>query len=62
MARNKLTNQKAEMISSGRKSDTSNSFLLYDFYDQLESVSYLHPFMNKLTKLSTNVSKLLKLN
>ena len=50
------------MISSGRKSDISNSFLVYDFYDQLESVSYLHPFMNKLTKLSTNVSKLLKLN
>ena len=62
MARNKLIHKKAEMISSAQKSNTSNSFLIYDFYDQLELVSHLHPFTNKLTKLSMNVSKLLKLN
>ena len=61
MARNKLTHKKAEMSSSARKSNTSNPFLIYNFYDQLESVSHLHPFMNIL-KLSKNVSKLLKLN
>ena len=50
------------MISSARKSNTSNPFVIYDFYDQLELVSHIHPFMNKLTKFSINVSKLLKLN
>ena len=61
MARNKLTYKKGKMISSARKSKTSNPFLIhsYDFYDQLESVSHLHPFMNILTKLSTNFSNLL---
>ena len=49
------------MISSTWKSNTSNPFLIYDFYDQLESVSHLHSFMNIL-KLSPNVSELLKLN
>ena len=61
MARNRLTHKKAEMISSAWKSNTSNPFLIYDFFDQLETVSHLHPFMNIL-KLSTNVGKLLKLN
>ena len=61
MARSKLTLKKAEMISSTWKSNTSNPFLIYDFYDQLESVSHLHSFMNIL-KLSPNVSELLKLN
>ena len=61
MARNKLTHKKAEMISSAQKSNMSNPFLIYDFYNQLESVSHLHPFMN-IMKLSTIVSKLFKLN
>ena len=61
MARNKLTHKKAEMISCAWKSNTSNPFLIYDFYDQLEAVSHLHPFMDIL-RLSSNVSKLLKLN
>ena len=59
MARNNLTPKNAEKISSAWKSNTSNSFLIYDFYDQLKSVSYLHLFMNILTKLNTSVSKLL---
>ena len=61
MARNKLTHKKAEMISSAQKSNMSNPFLIYDSYNQLESVSHLHPFMN-IMKLSTIVSKLFKLN
>lgn len=59
IARNNLTPKNAEKISSAWKSNTSNSFLIYDFYDQLKSVSYLHLFMNILTKLNTSVSKLL---
>ena len=55
-----LTHKKTERISSAQKSNMSNPFLIYDFYNQLESVSHLHPFMNKL-KLITNVSKLFKL-
>lgn len=38
MKRNKLSHKKAEMISVARKSNTSNPFLIYDFYDQLEKV------------------------
>ena len=39
MKRNKLTHKKAEMISSARLSNTSNAFIIYDFYDLLEKVS-----------------------
>ena len=38
LKRNKLTLKKAEMISSARMSNTSNAFIIYDFYDQLERV------------------------
>lgn len=38
MKRNRLTNKKAEMISAARKSNTSNPFIIYDFFDQLEKV------------------------
>ena len=38
MKRNKLSHKKAEMISSARKSNTANTFITYDFLDQLEEV------------------------
>ena len=38
MKRNKLSHKKAEMISSARLSNTSNAFIIYDFYDQVEKV------------------------
>ena len=38
MNRNNLSLKKANMISSARKSVTSNPFLVYDFYDILEKV------------------------
>lgn len=38
MSRNKLTLKKANMISSARKSATSNPFLIYDFYETLDQV------------------------
>ena len=38
MKRNRLTHKKAEMISCARKSNTSNPFIIYDFYEQLEKV------------------------
>ena len=39
MKRNRLShNKKAEMISCARKSNTSNPFIIYDFYDLLEKV------------------------
>ena len=31
--RNKLTHKKAEMISSARKSNTANLFIIYNFFD-----------------------------
>ena len=40
MRRNNLSKKKAEMISSGRKSNTANPFIIYDFYDQLEKVNF----------------------
>ena len=44
MTHNKLTHKKAEMISSARKANTSNPFIIYDFYDQLEQVNTVgHP-------------------
>jgi len=41
MKRNHLTLKKAEMISTARMSNTSNPFIIFDFYDTLEKVSYL---------------------
>ena len=38
MARNNITHKKAEMISCARKANTSNPFIIYDFYEQLEEV------------------------
>ena len=35
---NKLSNKKANIISSARKLSTSNSFLIYDFYDVIEEI------------------------
>ena len=36
MKRNKLSHKKAEMISSARKLNTTNPFIIYGFFDQLE--------------------------
>ena len=38
MARNKLSMKKANMISSARKSATSNPFIIFDFYDVLDKL------------------------
>ena len=38
MRRNKLSHKKAKMISSARKSNMANPFIIYDFFDQLEEV------------------------
>ena len=38
MARNKLSMKKANMISSARKSATSNPFIIFDFYDVLDNL------------------------
>ena len=38
MRGNKLSNKKANIISSARKLSTSNSFLIYDFYDVIEEI------------------------
>ena len=38
MERNKLTLKKAEMIRSSRIANTSNPFIIYDFYNTLEKV------------------------
>ena len=38
MERNKLTLKKAEMIRSSRIANTSNPFIIYDFYNTLERV------------------------
>lgn len=40
MKRNGLSHKKAEMISTARKANTSNPFIIFDFYDQLEQVIY----------------------
>ena len=61
MARNKSVHKEAEVMSSAQKSNTSNLFLIYHFYNELKLVSHLHPFMNILTKLKTNISKLFTL-
>ena len=37
---NKLSFEKANMISAARKSATSNPFIIYDFYDQLDEIVY----------------------
>ena len=41
MKRNRLTLKKAEMISSCRFSNTSNPFIIYDFYGTLEKVCFI---------------------
>ena len=38
MCRNKLSTKKANIISSTRKSSTSNPFLIYYFYDVIEEI------------------------
>ena len=38
LRRNKLTMKKTEMIISSRISNTSNLFIIYDFYDALAKV------------------------
>ena len=35
--------KKAEMISTARKANTSNPFIIYDFFDQLEKVFQEYP-------------------
>ena len=35
---NKLSHKKAEMISSARKANTSNPFVIYDFYNLIDEV------------------------
>lgn len=44
MKRNALSLKKAEMISTARKSATSNPFVIYDFYDLLEELMEEHQF------------------
>ena len=41
MKRNRLSHKKAEMISAARKANTSNPFIIYDFYKQLAEVRYI---------------------
>ena len=38
MARNKISLKKANLIYSARKSVTANPFIIYDFYEKLESI------------------------
>ena len=38
MKRNKLSLKKASMICVARKSNTSNPFIIYDFFDKLEEI------------------------
>ena len=38
MKHNKLSFKKANMISAARKSATSNPFIIYDFYNQLDEI------------------------
>ena len=40
MKRNKLSHKKAEVISSARKSNTTNPFIIYDFFDQVKKVGH----------------------
>ena len=47
MKRNKLSSKKAEMISTARRANTSNPFIMYDFFDQLEKVFQEHPELDE---------------
>ena len=38
MKRNKLSHKKAEMINTVRKANTSNNFMIYDFYNLIDEV------------------------
>ena len=38
MKRNKLSHKKAETINSARKANTSNHFMIYDFYNLIDEV------------------------
>ena len=38
MKRNKLSHKKAEMINTVRKASTSNTFMVYDFYNLIDEV------------------------
>ena len=38
MKRNKFSYKKAEMINSARKANTSNPFMIYDFYNLIDEV------------------------
>ena len=44
---NKLSFKKANMISAARKLATSNPFIIYDFYDQLEEIATQNNLMLK---------------
>ena len=44
MKRNRLSHKKAEMISAARKANTSNPFIVYDFYEQLGEVRLLFSY------------------
>ena len=47
MKRNKLSSKKAEMISTVRRANTWNPFIMYDFFDQLEKVFQEYPELNE---------------
>ena len=38
MKGNKLSHKKTEMISSARKANTANPFIIYDFYNLIDEV------------------------
>ena len=47
MKRNKLSLKKAEMILTARTANTSNPFIIYDFFDQLENVFQEYPELDE---------------
>ena len=47
MKHNKLSLKKAEMISTAQKANTSNPFIIYDFFDQLEKVFQEYPELDE---------------
>ena len=47
MKRNKLSLKKAEMISTAPKANSSNPFIIYDFFDQVEKVFQEYPELDE---------------
>ena len=43
MKRNELSRRKAEMISTARKSNTANPFIIFDFFEQLATIFKENP-------------------